>query len=407
MVAFASLVFSLQALGVFGSLKRDSSGEIKGAVTTSDGGGNPMDEWARAIDILAGIPGPKYPLISSDLDEPIADQLLSLGKLEVAAFNLMTTHSNRSVNEMLTLLNEQMSPLETIDGSPFEIKRVAIWYSIIFGEKPHLFKQSETTAANTVQLFLHQNVEIRTNDRGVVYLDLSPTAWDLLVYRSLVRWIRRVPPRFQPGSTRPIRPAKHPNDFRHIPFIVREYIHRVFDKDDPLNFRLKYRITRLDLSSELVDIMFDYYFAIRSLLVMDTAVFEKFFSEEESRRRCGSDEGIQRLADEFNGLFDERNPPTFRLLYTAARVSFWCKNILGWFGGNISEFQKSFVITHGRRVFNGTMHTSMSISSRLVIDNLLTMLRSDATVIPTHINADNVLLAWENRSSKESSVADL
>ena len=395
MNALICLILSILAVGVFGSRKRDLYGNRRSYSSSEENRADiPTRDWERAINTLAGTHGPKYRLIGG-LDTRISNRLLNLGKLEVVAFEFITSNPNRTIFETAILLNEQISRLHTIDGEPIRADRISFWHSLIHrisirsGDK------------ETLEQFLQTYVEIVGNDRGILYLNLSPRAWDQLVYPFLLQFIPRVPPRFRYGSVHRVEPARNPREFTHLPFTVREYVLDNFfgaenNSEGAMTDQVKHHIAKFDSSSKLLDEMLRYYHSIRALLVMDFNVFQRFFAGQEYLR-CGSDEEIQRLADEWNTLFNQTNPPVLNSLYTVERVSFWCKDVLAWYHGEISDFQNAFKPSIGSPVSSWERNTHMSLASSMVTENLFNMLGHQQGIRASNINVDDVLLAWEQR----------
>jgi len=386
MKPFPCLILPILAVGVFGSLKRDLSGNLKTSDSDTD---EALQDWPRIVDTLAGTRGPKYPLIVNLNESVAADCLYSLGKLEVAAFHLMINNPNLTVDEMTIILNENIGPSETINGKPFRHPRVRIWYMEILGEKRSGLQQS----GENTDSFLRQNVDILTNENGVMYLSLSPEAWDRFVYNSLIQLIVRTPPRCQYDIRAIISPAKSPREFQHVPFIIRAFVHKLYLKGSVINPFKKNRfrdvIDQFDSTSEVLDVILDYYNSIRTLFVIDMDVYARFV-------RCNKSQNMQTVADEWNSVFNEAHPPLFNSLYTPERVSFWCEFVQKrLFDGSGKLFGRLI-----RYKADGQMKEIEAIEfvSEEGTFDVLTWL-SETTLIPAKITVDDVIFAWENRAS--------
>jgi hypothetical protein len=394
------VLFLSQALCVFGGTKRDwreekaSNLEFGHAASNKT---NVMEEWARGIDKLAGIAGPKFPLIET-LNKPIADRFFTLGKCEVAAFDLIVNNSNLTNIEMTTILNEKISPSETVDGRFFHLYRVAVWREMILsGRFPPALGQTEENTDSMMETFLRENIEILTNENGVMYLNLSPKAWDILIYGSLIHWpFPRTPTRLENGIGGPVMvsPAKSPREFQHVPFIIKACVHRKFFKNGEIRGlnerRLKRFVAYFDSTSDLVDVILDYINSIRTLFVMDMEVYERFYKPQGSR--CKTD-NMQRLADEWNSIFNGTHPPLFNSLYTPERVSLWCDYHPNLVLESVVKRTTLVYTVGGETKKIDLLH--LDPSSGFLSDFLASL--SETTFIPEDITADDVILAWQNR----------
>ena len=406
---FPPIVFLLffQAICVFGGTKRDWRGEEKasnlGFGHVASNQTDVLEEWARGIDTLAGIAGPKFPMIES-LNKPIADLFYTLGKFEVAAFDLIVNYSNLTVDERTAILNEKISPSETVDGRSFHPIRVALWCGkILSGRFLPALEQTEENTDSMIETFLRENIEILTNENGVMYLNLSPKAWDTLIYTSLIHSsFPRTPTRLENriGGPEIVSPAKSPREFRHILFIIRAFVHsKFFKKGEILGInerRIKQFVGYFDSKSDLVDVIVDYIDSIRTLFIMDMEVYESFYRLSGSR--CKTD-NMQRLADEWNSIFNETHPPLFNSLYTPERVSFWCTYVTKLFLGIERLVKRTLVYTVGGETKK--MDWLQLDPSTGVLSEFLASL-SETTLIPRDITADDVIVAWQNRVESPS-----
>ena len=374
------------------SVKRNVLGEAK-SVRVSRGemefiqdSDVPASEWFSTINRMASTRGCKYAQLSSD--SAIAEELQTLGKFEVEAFEFMLNNSVISRENMVRDLNKHIPPSRTVDNKPLTTARVYTWYRFVLETTTLSLLNGEPV--DSLEDFMRTNAAIVTNERGITYIQLSPFGWDNIVYPRLLRSVHR------PAASAVWDVIKHgrfpsvknPHDFKHVPYIIRQFVHANFFNST--SHRLK-MISQFDTAGELLATMVEYFTSIQAIITMDLSVFEKFFGKGDYLR-CGNK---TQLATEWNGLFNATNPPAFNTPYTVERVSFWCTDA-EIISRNRLTLLRTYLELHEMGSGHPVSYVALNYTGLEV--SVFDALR-ETFAIPERITTDDVLLAWENRHS--------
>ena len=399
MICIRVVGLSLFLVLVTGSgVKRTASGLSKNETRTTQmdfisGSYNPAKKWETGLNRLAASPGSKYAQLVEDPERGIYQYWRTLGQLEIEAFEYIMNHRTVRRGTMVELLNENIPPARTVDGMPFTFARVAIWYQFVL--HTHEIELLNGEKVESLDDFIHTHASVVRNERGIDLVQLSPFAWDNIVYPRLLRMGPRTfisaPWRGERAHNRTTL-LKNPHDFTHIPYIIREYVHRNFfvSHDHRLSSYIQF-----DSRGELLSTVFEYYGAIAERVSLDAVVFEKFFHEGDYLR-CDS---IPQLASEWNALFNETNRPVFNSPYTVERVSFWCAEARIMSKENLALLESNMELQ--RRGSNGGAYWRLG---KKTLEKSVFPALQETVFLPSTISYDDVLIAWNNRHSYQPAV---
>ena len=162
------------------------------------------DEIARIMNILVGSAGSKIDMVRNLVkDEDLRHFFLSLGNLEVEAFDILSSNPSVKIADAVALLNERIPMSRTISKREFQRHRVHFWGYIL------LQNHSQRTAN-----FITSNTQILTSDDGIEYIQLSDKAWD----RIALTWLLQTPIRVMPPPRMPeVHQEKFPNSRKCSP----------------------------------------------------------------------------------------------------------------------------------------------------------------------------------------------
>ena len=256
-------------------------------------------EIAEIINSMMGKVGSKIDLVRLiTTDENVKHYFLSLGHLEVEAFEIITANPSSTDDEIVELLNSQIDVERTVSQHRFDNHRLSFWRHMI------LKLDDQESAA-----FISENTEIHTLQNGISYLQFSDKAWDTFA----TIWLantgpRKFPPLEMPNPQLP----KRISDFdTMLTPTARQFVHQRMSVVD-----LSQVLTPFDTRSVLFRNMKEYLLTVRSFGLVDLGEVLEALCESPTLKDLAD------LAVKVNSKFNTSNPPAMNILYTSERLNY-------------------------------------------------------------------------------------
>ena len=298
-----NLIFFVLGVFVGGTKRSLEVSDDSWFISVSD---HAPEEWARVVNDLAGRTGDPLDALRSGVLSGIHREILSLSQLEVEVFEYIVTNPDTELENLLTTINENIPTDRFIDGKPLTMPRVAIW-------RNYITSMVEKNSESHLESFVREHTRIVTqNSTGIVFLELSDFAFDIIVLEQLFFLV----PRPLVNALFPAKPTipRDPQEFQTL--LVDQalrFVHQnLLTGATPEDFARA--LVYFDTTSILANRMAEYFMSIwiKCFIEPEVATMVRQMSP-------GTDQGI--ILNTINSMFEGKNHPAYNMLYTWDRIS--------------------------------------------------------------------------------------
>jgi len=317
------------------------------------------------VNILLLRSGNRMNIVRTELqDQRMKELLLSLGQLEVEAFDIISGNPTWTPEQLVEHLNAHIPAARTVSKRGFDIFRVKLWNQLII-------RINDESVAND----LGANTQVLTTDDGdITYLQFTDAGWNRFVLGWLVS--KQMRPQLPFEMPQIIEPRKIADFETRLPPIAREYIHqRLAAIDMTSSDNLMSPLVTFEPRSILFRNLREYLLTVRSLGVLDPVAMTAVETADDSTDSTA-------LSRQINARFNSSHSPTFNLLYSEERLKIWLEQ---------KQLVKSFECATCGKVHIQSKPKSLSlVQMKQFILGPLTI-----TGQPARITAEQVRVEWE------------